>query len=96
MNGLEKPFRINPIRKIEKAIKIKVKLPHVNKKTASEKANFFSNICSDSYFEIRVKQIKAAKPPGFSINFPFQRAQNHNSNLISEMIKKKSEEILKH
>ena len=33
MNGLRKPFRKNPIQKIErKTVKIKAKLPHVNKK----------------------------------------------------------------
>ena len=31
-------------QEIEKTVKIKVKLPHVNKKTTSEKTNFFSNI----------------------------------------------------
>ena len=30
----------NPIQKIEKTVEIKVKLPHVNKKTNGEKANF--------------------------------------------------------
>ena len=42
MNGLGKPFG-NPIQKMEKPVKTKVKLPHVNKKTTSEKANFCSN-----------------------------------------------------
>ena len=32
VNGLGKPFRKNPIQKIEKTVKIRVKLPHVNKK----------------------------------------------------------------
>ena len=32
MNGLGKPFRKNLIPKIEKRVKIKVKLPDVNKK----------------------------------------------------------------
>ena len=32
VNGLGKPFRKNAIQKIEKTVKIRVKLPHVNKK----------------------------------------------------------------
>ena len=31
MNGLGKPFRKNPVQKIEKKTKTEVKLPHVNK-----------------------------------------------------------------
>ena len=38
MHGLDKPFR-NPIQKIEK-VKIKVKLPHVNKKPLARKRIF--------------------------------------------------------
>ena len=37
MNGLGKPFRNKLIQKIEKAVKIKVKLPHVNKKPLARK-----------------------------------------------------------
>ena len=40
MNGLGKPFRKNPIQKIEKTVKIKVKLPHVNKKPLARKRIF--------------------------------------------------------
>ena len=39
MNGLGKNLE-NRIQKIEKTVKTKVKLPHVNKKTTSERANF--------------------------------------------------------
>ena len=37
MNGLGKPFKKNPIKKIEKTVKIKVKLRHVNKKPLTRK-----------------------------------------------------------
>ena len=44
MNGLGKSHnKKNPIKKIEKTVKIKVKLPHVNKKTTSDKMKFDSN-----------------------------------------------------
>ena len=37
MNGLGKPFRKKSYLKIEKTVKIKVKLPHVNKKPLARK-----------------------------------------------------------
>ena len=43
MNRLVKPFK-KPIQKIEKTVKIKVKLPH-----PSEKANFCSNTVFSLY-----------------------------------------------
>ena len=36
MNGLGKSLRKNPIQKIEKTVKIKVKLPHANKNHQQE------------------------------------------------------------
>ena len=39
MNGLGKPIK-HPIHKIEKPVKIKVKLPHVNKKPLARKRMF--------------------------------------------------------
>ena len=36
-------------------VKTKMKLPHVNKKTTSEKANFCSNTVFSLYFEFRAK-----------------------------------------
>ena len=84
----------NPIQKIEKKVEIKVKLPHVNKKTTSEKANFCSNTVLSLYFEIRAKNIYAAKPLAFLLHFLFRRDQNHYSNLSSKIIKM-CEQILK-
>ena len=78
----------NPIQKIEKkTVKNKVKLPHVNKKTTSEKANFCSNTIFALYFKIRAKKIHAAKPLAFSLHFLFRRDQNHYFNLTSKIMK---------
>ena len=77
----------NPIQKIERTVKIKVKLPHVNKKTTSEKANFCSNTVFSLYFKLRAKKFHAAKPLAFSLHFLFRRDQNHYSNLTSNIMK---------
>ena len=76
---------------IKKTIKIKVKLPHVNKEPL---ANFFSNTVFSLYFKIRAKKFYAAKPLAFSLHFLFQRDQNRYSNLTSKIIKIR-EQILK-
>ena len=89
-NHLEK----NPIQKIEKTVKIRVKLPHVNKKTTREKANFCSNTVLSLYFKIRAQKFHAAKPLAFSLHFLFRRDQNHYSNLTSKIMKM-CEQILK-
>ena len=89
-NHLEK----NPVQIIEKTVKIRVKLPRVNKKTTTEKPNFCSNIIFSLYFKIRAKKIHAAKPLAFSLHFLFQRDQNHDSNLTSKIMKM-SQQILK-
>ena len=75
----------NPIQKIEKTVKIRVKLPHVN---------FCSNTVFSLYFKIRAKKIHAAKPLAFSLHFLFRRDQNHHSNLTSKIMKMR-EQILK-
>ena len=67
--------------------KIKVKLPHMNKKTATEKTKFCSNTILSLYFKIRAKKIHAAKPLAFSLHFLFWRDQNHHSNLTSNIMK---------
>ena len=48
MNGLVKPFRKNTIQKIRKTVKIKVKLPHVNKKPLTRKRVFVQTPFSHS------------------------------------------------
>ena len=70
----------NQIKKIEKPVNIKVKLPHVNKKIFSEKSNFCSNSVFVFYFKIRAKKFHATKPLAFSLHFLFRRDQNHYSN----------------
>ena len=94
MNGFGKLFRKNSIQKIEKTVTIKMKLPHVNKKTNNEKANFCSNTVFSLYFKIRVEKFHAAKPLAFSLHFLFRRDQNHYSNLTSKIMKM-YEQILK-
>ena len=89
-NHLEK----NPIQKIGKTVKIRVKLPHVNKKTTTEKPNFCSNTVFSLYFKIRANKIHAAKPLAFSLHFLFRRDQNHYSDLTSKVMKM-CEHILK-
>ena len=93
MNGLGKPLK-NPIQKIEKTVKIKVKLPHVNKKPLARKRIFCSNTVFSLYFKFRAKKFYAAKPLAFSLHFLFRRDQNHYSNLTSKLMKK-CEQILK-
>ena len=88
-NHLEK----NPIQKIEK-VQITVKLPHVNIKTTSQKANFCSNTIFALYFKFGAKKFHATKPLAFSLHFLFRRDQNHYSNLTSKIMKM-CEQILK-
>ena len=83
----------NPIQKIEKTGKIRVKLPHVNKNHYRETEFLFNTVFS-LYFKIRAKKIHAAKPLAFSLHFLFRRDQNHHSNLTSKIMKM-CEQILK-
>ena len=84
----------NPIQKIEKkTVKIRVKLPHVNKKPLP-KPKFCSNTNFALYFKIRANKIHAAKLLAFSLYFLFRRDQNHYSDLTSKIMKM-CEQILK-
>ena len=58
----------NPIQKVDKTAQTEVKLPHVNKKTASEKAKFCSNTVFSLYFKITAKKFPAAKLLAFSVS----------------------------
>ena len=89
MNGLGKPYRKKFEPKLEKTVKIKVKLPHVNKKSTSEKANLCSNTVFSLCFETRAKKFHSAKPLAFSLHFLFRRDRNHHFNLTSEIVQKK-------
>ena len=80
---LENHLEKNPIQKIEKTVKIKVKMPHVNKKPIARKRNFVFSL----YLKFKAKKFQAAKPLAFSLHFLFRRDQNHYSNLTSNIIK---------
>ena len=86
----------NPIQKTEKTVKIKVKMPHVNKKPLARKRNFvqtpFSRL-SHSTLNLKQKSF-TPKTLAFSPYFLFWRDQNHYSNLTSKIMKM-CEQILK-
>ena len=84
MNGLGKPFRKKPIQKIEKTVKIKVKLPHVNKKPLARNRIFVQTPFSHSTLDLERKKFT---PLAFSLHFLFRRDQNHYSNLTSKIMK---------
>ena len=88
-NYLEK----NPIQKIEKTVKIRMKLPHVNKKPLPRNRIFVQTPFSHSTLKLE-RKIHAAKPLAFSLHFLFRRDQNHHSNLTSKIMKM-CEQILK-
>ena len=81
MNGMEKPFRKNPIQEMKR------KIAACEQKTTSGKANFCSNNVFSLYFENRAKKIHAEKPLAFSLQFLFRSDQNHYSNLTSKIMK---------
>ena len=93
MNGLEKALK-NPIQKIEKTVKIKVKLPNVNKKPLARKQIFVQTPFSHSTLKLEPKKYHAAKSLAFSLQFLFRPDQNHYSNLTSKIMKM-CEQILK-
>ena len=78
----ENHFEKNPIQRIEKTVKIKVKLPQCEQKITSEKANFCWNTVFSLYFKIRTKEFYVENPHAFSLHFLFRRDQNHYSNLL--------------
>ena len=71
MNGLEKPLRKkNRIKKIEKkTVKVKVKLPHVNKKPLARKRIFVQTPFSHSTLELEQKK-SCRKTTRFFAPFP--------------------------
>ena len=85
MNGLGKSFKkSNP--KFRKTVKIKVKLPHVNKKLA-RKRTFVQTPFSQSTLKLDWKNFHATKPLAFSLHVLFRRDQNHYHNLTSKIMK---------
>ena len=78
----ENHFEKKPIQKIEKTVKIKVKSPHVNKKSLARKRTFVETPYSHSS-----SKIHAAKPLAFSLHFLFRHYQNQHSNLTAKCMK---------
>ena len=89
MNGLGKQFRKKSDPKNRKTAKIKVKLPHLNKKPLARKQIFAHSSFShfSLHIRIRMKKVRAAKPIAFSLHFLFRHDQNHRFNLISKFMK---------
>ena len=85
----------NSIQKIEKTVKVKLKLPHVNKEALARKRNFVQTPFSHSTLKLERKKIHVLRPLAFSLHFLFRRDQNHYSNLTSKIMKM-CEQILKH
>ena len=94
MNWLEKPFRKkSDYKNWKKTVKIKVKLPHVNKKPLARKRIFVQTPFSHSTLNLERKMF-TRKPLAFSLHFLFRHDQNHYSNLTSKIMKM-CEQILK-
>ena len=78
----------------KKTVKIKVKLPHVNKKPLARKRIFVQTAFSHSTLNLERKTFHAANPLAFSHHFLLRRDQTHYSNLTSTIMKM-CEQILK-
>ena len=61
----------------KKTVKIRVILPHVNKKPLPRTRIFVQTPFSHSTLKLERKKIHAAKPLAFSLHFLFRRDQNH-------------------
>ena len=69
MNGLEKPFRKKILSKKLKRVKIKVKLPHVNKKQLARKRIFVQTPFSHSTLNLE-RKLSRRKTTRFFAPFP--------------------------
>ena len=87
VNGLGKPFRKKSDSKNRKTVKIRVKLPHVNKKPLPRNRIFVQTQFSHSTLKLEQKKFHAAKPLAFSLHKLFRRDQNYYSNLTSKIMK---------
>ena len=90
----EKHLEKNPIQIIEKTVKIKMKLPHVNKKPLARKRIFVQIPFSHSALNLEQKNFTPKKPLAFSLHFLFRHVQNHYYNLTWKIMKM-CEQILK-
>ena len=93
MNGLGKPFRKKSDPRNRKTVKIKVKLPHVNKKPLQRNRIFVQTPFSH-YFKIRTKNITPQNYSLFRSTSCFGVDKNHYSNLTLKIMKM-CEQILK-
>ena len=93
VNGLRKPFRKKSDPKNWKKVKIRVKLPHVNKKPLPRNRIFVQTPFSHSTLKLERKKSRR-KTTRFSLHFLFRRDQNNYSNLTSKIMKM-CEQILK-
>ena len=84
----------NSVQQIEKTVKIKVKLPHVNKKPLARKRIFVQTPFSHSTLNLERKKFTPQNHSFFSLHFLFRRDQNHYSNLTSKIMTM-CEQILK-
>ena len=73
----ENHFEKSPIQKIENTVKIKVKLPHVNKNSLARKRIFVQTPFSHSTLNLERKNFTPQN----------RRDQNHYSNLTSKIMK---------
>ena len=80
-------------KKIEKTVKINVKLPHVNKKPLARKRIFVQTPFFHSTLKLEQKNSRR-KTTRFLLYFLFRRDQNNYSNLTSKIMKM-CEQILK-
>ena len=84
----------NPIQKIEKTVKIRVNLPHMNKKPLPRNRIFVQTPFSHSTLKLERKKITPQNHSLFLLHFLFRRDRNHYSNLTSKIMKM-CEQILK-
>ena len=74
-------------------VKIKVKMPNVNKTPLATKPIFVQTLFSNSTLKLYQKNFKPQKPLAFLLHFLFRRNQNNKSILTSNM--KISEQVFK-
>ena len=93
MSGFGKPFRKKSDPKNRKNSKIKVKLPHVDKKPQARKPIFVQTLFSHSTLKLKRKKFTPQNHSLFR-STSCLRDQNHYSNLTSKIMKM-CEQILK-
>ena len=77
MNRLGKPVRKKLDAKIEKTVKIEVKMPHVNKKPLARKRNLAQTPFSHSTLKLERNNFTPQNHSLFLLHFVFRHDQNH-------------------